>query len=572
MTHAEHRFTIYPMWLAGVVAAIIAAAFVPLCAMAEDATQTQTADTTNTSSSVNTSSDPYQYQRQGVFDCNQNGAYAMSIGSLGAIGGAYVPVADAAVELNTGILVYKECVLREVVVKEREAAMAAYLRKGTVGIQTGRDGKSLFVQNQREEELTYIADPELLAMLQGGAFDALNPTLKNAVIENVVRSYRATTRTPEQKLTCSYKGDLDAVLDGNPPSGDLWNALTALANPACTYGGAYLLAQEYAERRIARAIDIQRTQWDWNNGYYAKTDENPDPLLRKILTPGITVQQSYQTLLDSPVRQMESANDVGQMIGALYAGVTTQIISDIQGLSGLTRSSGSKSSYLDQLVKESSLGVRNAAVNAALQILNAANKVEAQYLEVVNAIAARLTKAINDLRGAEAQCWNLVIQKTCATPLAADNTCTAQGQCITDPSTGTQTCTTGSRLRVATSTAYSQQIIDAQITPLATTTLQNIAKSKQALTLIANLIEGLVNTASLDAQRLALQQLDSLVAQHALHLQPDLATVTEQRDKVDASMDTLTENTVKAWADATGGWCNANDQSVIQAWITKWTI
>ena len=40
----------------------------------------------------------------GIFSCNQNGSYAMSVGALGASGGVYVPVADASVELNTGIV------------------------------------------------------------------------------------------------------------------------------------------------------------------------------------------------------------------------------------------------------------------------------------------------------------------------------------------------------------------------------------------------------------------------------------------------------------------------------------
>ena len=82
----------------------------------------------------------YAFMRQGIFDCNLNGAYAMSVGAMGATGGVYVPVADATVELNTGILVYKECVLREVIIREREAATAGFARKAIVGGQTGRGG------------------------------------------------------------------------------------------------------------------------------------------------------------------------------------------------------------------------------------------------------------------------------------------------------------------------------------------------------------------------------------------------------------------------------------------------
>src|SRR3989338_4504606 len=100
----------------------------------------------------------YQFMRHGIFDCNLNGAYAMSVGSMAATGGVYVPVADATVELNTGILVYKECILREIIVRQREAATAAFGKRAAIGIQTGRDGRPQYVVNQAQERLTGAMD------------------------------------------------------------------------------------------------------------------------------------------------------------------------------------------------------------------------------------------------------------------------------------------------------------------------------------------------------------------------------------------------------------------------------
>src|SRR3990167_9643499 len=62
-----------------------------------------------------TFSEPKGFSRQGIFGCSQTGSYSMSVGTLGAMGGAFVPVNDAAVTLNTGYLVFKECVLRGIV-------------------------------------------------------------------------------------------------------------------------------------------------------------------------------------------------------------------------------------------------------------------------------------------------------------------------------------------------------------------------------------------------------------------------------------------------------------------------
>lgn len=516
---------------------------------------------------------PYQFQRQGIFDCSQNGAYAMSVGALGAIVSAYVPVSDAAVELNTGILVYKECVLREVINREREAAMSALLKRAYTGIQTGRDGNPQYVQRPSYELLINASDPAVLQTMQDGTLQKLNPAVRTSITQGVVRTYQADTRAPEKILTCPYRGDLAAFSTAQPGTFS-WGNLWATRAPGCDAVQGYYAAQNLVASRVARANEDLSFQWITGNGYYARTDNAQNPFERKILTPSINMQQSFQALLDSPVRQLESANDIGQMISALYAGITTQMISDNQGLSGLSQSGGGQPSYLDQVARESAQGVRNAAVNAALQILNAAKQIEATYYQTANAIASRLTDAISQLRGAESQCWALIIPKVCVTPLAGDKTCFAPGPCTTDAD-GATTCAPGPKLRVATSTAFSQPIIGAQIAPLAQTIITNIAASRKALQSLDNLIAGLTNTASLNAQRLALQQLDSLVAQRALHNQQDLQTVVQQKSAVDAAMSTLVENTVKAWADSTDpavGWCNVSSQTVINMWIQRWRL
>ena len=511
------------------------------------------------------STDPYKFQREGIFDCNQNGSYAMSVGALSAIGGAYVPVADAAVELNTGTLVYKECVLREVIDRERESVLSAFLKKSYQGVKTGRNGNPLYVVNEGTELLTAVSDPAFLPVLQDGTLSSLNPALQGPVTRGLAQNYYANTRqAPQNALTCPYSGDLNAP-DQNS-SGSIWDTISAYENPACTSIWSYYLAQGVANQRLAQAMRYQRDQWNWGRGYYALTDNATDPLAQKMLTPAVNIQESFQKLLDSPVSQLETANDIGQMIGALYAGVTAQVISDTQGLAGLSQSVGGQASYLDQVVAESAAGVRNAAANVALNILNAARQIEQAYFQAVNSIASALTQAILQLRSAENQCWNLIIPQVCTTQLSSTNTC--QGK-------------NGATLKVATSTVFSQAVIDSQIVSLASSTVGNIQKSQKALSLIDNLIAGITNTNSLDAQRVSLQQLDSLVAQRQLHTQPDLQNVTQQLSGVKDSMDPLVKNPVQDWADGTPngsplnggnatGWCNVNSQTTLDFWTNKW--
>ena len=528
--------------------------------------------------------------RQGIFDCNQNGAYAMSVGALGATRGVYVPVADATVELNTGVLVYQQCVLREVINRMREKAMADISKKAVSAIATGRNGNPQHVVREGQELLTSTSDPAFLGFLQDGTLNTLDPSLQGPILRAMKRYYDVTTRSPESGLKCPYAGNLQAYQDGQVrfTAGEF---LTASA-PQCDPVFALFLAQDLANARVARAIQYQQDEWNWGNGYYAMTDNTLDPLRRRVLTPAITVQQSFQTILDSPVRMAESANDIGQMINAYYSGMTAQMMQrDQGGLAGLTKPFGGGESWIDRVVSEAGKGLREVVDNTAIQNLRSALAVEAKYFKYINDIGTALTTAILQLKSGESQCWDLVIYKNdqkperhvCAGPLAADNTCTSYaGPCVTNPATGEQTCPTGVPLKVSTSTfGFAQSVVTKSIKAKGDDTLARINTSKKALELIQQLINS-VSTGSTDAQRIAAIQFSNLVAKGLVHIPPDVdgpSGVIKESESVQAVMldpDTgLVATTIKDWANGKPlqpgkGWCNVNEAEVLDAWKKCW--
>jgi hypothetical protein len=521
------------------------------------------------SAAADTAAPAYQYQQQGIFGCNQSGSYAMSVGALSAIGGTYVPVADAAVELNTGTLVYLECVLRVVTDREREAATASLLKQSTLAIQTGRGGNAQFVVSQGQE-LGDVGNKVFLnTVIQGTTLNTLNSALQDPVKRALATDYSTQTQAPQNILTCPYQGDLTAAMNGNY-SGSLWDTIGDFENPACTYLGSYFLAQNLVYNQIAQAIQFQQNQWNWGQGYYPLVDANGN-----VVTPATNVNQSYQQQLNSPLFQLQSANDIGQMIGALYAGVSTQIVSDSQGLAGLTQSSGGQPSYLDQVTSQSGQGLQAAASGAGLQILTAAQQTENSYYQTVNSMGTALAQAIQQLRGAETQCWTSIAAKVCTGAASSNGTCTdASGNTL-------------NTLKVA-STTFSQPIIDSQISPFASATAADIAASQQSLALINQLIQGVSNTSSASAQSAALQQLDQLVANHSLHTPQDVQTVTLQSQTVQSTLTTLLQTTANNWggvgSDSTNpedlpwdgttnpgiGWCNTNNPTTVSEWDTAW--
>ena len=488
----------------------------------------------------------YQFQRGGIFGCNQTAAYRMSVGALSAVGGVYVPVNDAAVTLNTGYFVYKECVLDGVSRKMAESATTDLANKALNDILTGRDGGPLWPVDLAED-LVERSNQSRLHTLESGQLSALDPAFRPEVERATARDY-SVRRNPTQSLVCPYQGDINSVIQRS--ENFLTGGLQALTNPACNPFGAFLVAKNYSDTKDAAALEEMLFRLSTNQGFYGI--EEYDPVTGRYITntPGSIVAGNVQQLIQSGLEQLENVTEIDQMVGALFSGLSTHVISDNRGLRGLLQSNLGQPSYLEQMTREASQGLRESAINAALQILSAARQVETTYLNAMNAIALNLTQTIGQLRSAENSCWALVV-----------------------PAAQTYANQNGFQITAATSTAFSQQVIDSQIAAPAAVTVANVEKSEQALQLINRLIAGVTNTSSLEAQRLALQQLDSLVAQGGLHNQYDAQQATQRRGDVQTAMATLVEDTIVAWADSPDtnvGWCNVNNPEIGRVWAERW--
>ncbi len=566
------------------LAHILAAALIalPLIAAAQQSTAGTPTDTSGGggSSGGAGATGTYQYQRQGIFDCNQNGSYAMSVGAMSAQGGAYVPVADAAVELNTGTLVYKECVLREVIDRMREAATAQLLNQQYNYIQTGRNGNPQYVQNQGNELLLGASDPTFLAFIQNGPLSNLNSSMQQSVTRALAQDYEFETGSGMgDSLKCPYSGDLNAWQNGQTPF-SFSNLYLADGTPQCDPMFAYTTARQLAANDIAAAIQYQQNNWNWGRGFYPRVDQNGN-----VITPASIVYSSFNQVLQSPVQQLQNANDIGQMIGQLYAAVTTQVIGSAGGLAGLGQSNGGPS-YLAAIAQQSSSGLSNVVANAVLQNLNGLLQSENQFLNSISSIASSLQQSEGSLRSAESQCWTQIIAQACSSQLSANNTCTASSSVT---------------LKVATSTAFSDAVINSQIAPAAAAATTSMAQSQAGLQYINDLAQAMAS-GNMSSQNIASALADQLVAssseaQYAqtgvpvagggiVHSQNQVRTAQSQQSAVSDQMQTLLSNTANTWGglgtdgssnipwDGTtnpgNGWCNTSNPATITAWQQKW--
>src|SRR3989344_5488715 len=310
----------------------------------------------------------------GIFSCSAPGA--TSIASTVAIGGTYVPVFDSAVALNTGVLTYKECFLREVVNKQKQAATLAMINKNYELISTGRDGNPAWVLKYGTE-LNKVREKAFVEAFQSELLSKLNPAFQNSVKTALVRNYQMTTQAPQNSLACPYEGDLKAVLSGE--TSDVWGGLSAMINPACSPYSAYVLSQSHLDSNVAAAESEWLNRLDWNNGIYDSRDAYGN-----VVVPGIFLNAIGTQSITSGFRQLENVDDIGEMIGPLFAGIGTKFLSNPSSVESIQK-------YLDQAVEQQSSSLLSSYVSTALTNLYKILNDEQQYNEILAQEADILT-------------------------------------------------------------------------------------------------------------------------------------------------------------------------------------
>lgn len=552
------------------IALIAAFASSPLCAFAQSAT-------TDTSSNTTTGTTPAQYQSDGVFGCNRTSASASSV-AVFAGSGTYVPVDSSSLDLNTGYIVYLDCTLNPLVSALSGSATAGLVQKVLTTFNTGNNGNPQYSTNINSENQKIIITSGT-GYLQSGALSNLNSALQSTVQSAVARGFAQSIQQPGAVLGCNVS-DLSDFLNGTQQtwSWSDWNTVTY--NPACNPMGAAQLTSDQLYANVNNAVQNNMTELQWGNGVYPVVDANGN-----VVTPGAIVLNQSQQALQAGLTKTENANSIGQLVGALFAGIGAQAISSAQGLSGITQSSNGQASYISQVVSQASATVRQNATNAAITTLNGVLGTLSGYLNALNTTANTLINASNTLRSTENQCWNTIIQDVCVAGSFKYMNGTAT--CTEVSATSAATSSAGTTLHIATSTAFSNAVIQAQISPLGQSIGNQIAAAQSAQKQVNQLVAGVTNTTSQDAQTLALEQLDQLTASNSFPQTSNMQSAQQQSTTIGTTMQTLVNQVVNNWEgyDNNGtqdlpwdgtvtantvGWCDYNNASTLSTWEGVW--
>ncbi len=349
----------------------------------------------------------------GITTCERTGAAGLSssVGSFSPIGGPYVPVVDYAVELNSATLVYKECVLRQLVDQQRKAAVALITKDTLQKFMTQRNGRPMF-PGYLQGEVVEREDAAMARTLRSPSLATINPAYKNLILGAIALDYRVDTRAYNNTVTCPYQGNLDTIHKARDFTFDgLW---IGVGDPRCRPLDVYYPASDIAHNDVA--LDQQEMGYRLNtsNGLYGleAIDANGN---RITLTPGIFTRDVASQALTSGFRMLESADDVGEVVDALFAAMGDQALTSAPGggTSGLSGLGGGLSgmmngsnNYFNQVLQSQLGGLGGTITTGILATLQNLLANEQLYNQVVIAVGQLIQKATDDLKKYEAKCFS----------------------------------------------------------------------------------------------------------------------------------------------------------------------
>ncbi len=540
------------------------------------------------------------FSNDGLYGCK--GGFQNSVGMEFA-GGIFVPVSEKAVAHNTNVLVYKECVLDGIVARIRET-MVAFVIKSTLNwVNKGNNGEPAFVINIKDDRQR-TADNAQREFIEGDRTEVIFDDFRQDIRQSLARGYAQATRKPENAYAHTIpddkKEEFIAFTSGNGKFE--WDMFLLSIQPQNNPLGAYSLALNQMLADIDEKVGDEARKLDWGNGY--KSHENCKQIPAgngtfeencEIATPGITIQNivNYQSLAGQ--RQLESADEIDELMGSLMSNIQTQILTSVGGLRGITEGNGG-ASYVDQIASDAAGRTRTEYTDAGTGFLAKAIATETAYGLARKQSQDTLEDTAKRIEAKEEACWDGLLARAQADLLAEveqlacdarqagdfgggdDDECTIQGIVTVENLNDTITYTdieqaqqdgTGRKeydIKITARAAdkvierimhrhanTSFELIARQVSPILRVVNQAVADSVKALTILTNLQASLLASNTPGNTRFVLQQVDQLVVAGSLHTEGDIFTARAQHDDTVDTMEDLYDDTVEAW-DA--GWCN----------------
>ena len=253
-------------------------------------------------------------------------------------------------------------------------------------INSGFNGKPAFITDYDKYFLN-AADQVAGDFLQAANFGQLCQPLQMPVRFILDLSYKQARdyRERSQCTLTSAVGNVDDFLNGNFKNGGWSQWFSIVSNPQNNIYGAVAIGRDAAQNDIENAKETAKTEAIINQGFLSVKNCNGAKCV--IVTPGSVISQYLNFSLTVGDRVLIQADQINEVVGALFSQLGKQAITGANGLLGLSQSQdGTSPSYISQFSDETA--TFGAAANASF--LTDAISVETQYKNI-------FVKATSDL-------------------------------------------------------------------------------------------------------------------------------------------------------------------------------
>lgn len=164
----------------------------------------------------------------------------------------------------------------------------------------------------------------------------------------------AAKDTPVRCTLSGVVNNVENFLGGNFASGGLPGWFEMTVNPNNNFFGASASAESFLFGRLQAKKEIDLNKLIWGSGFLSKeicegTDDGKERC--RIVTPGETISEALNFTLSTGERTLIEADEINEVISALFAQLAQQALQGAGGLLGLTSTGGDygNTSYVDRI-------------------------------------------------------------------------------------------------------------------------------------------------------------------------------------------------------------------------------
>lgn len=289
-------------------------------------------------------------------------------------------------------------------------------------VNSGFDGEPVFITDL-EKYFTDVLDDVAGEFVYGEQLSTVCTPFRINVVTAIAEEYQQqrSEEAVQKEVACTVDsiegGNQQAFLSGSFTAGGWSMWFETVLNPQNTPVGAKLAGKLEFEKEALKAMNIAKTEADYGDGVKSQKVCN-GPLDCTITTPGSLIKDQITKRLNIPIDRLLQADEMNEVIGALFGNLANEAVMGVNGLLGLggntsftanVYGTGGNLSYLDA-VREERANTQPGQTGG--NKIEEALRIETQVLELQLAIVTELDQLSTEFLDArepfeDDSCWAL---------------------------------------------------------------------------------------------------------------------------------------------------------------------